>query len=357
MASHDDHPDSVRRRHSSHYDEDDDIHSIPARHDTLPDARRSAADPDPGYTSSSGTDIPLNIVRNSTDQPRVRFSLQEQRPQAPPSGKRRKSDEDVRSGLTIDTTAASAHSVLGENTVASPSSTTSLPGSGSIRPKVTSPLSPHGRSRGYSLRSSLFQRNMRDRSADPPASPPAGSIIEMTPVGPSNQPIYSQNPNSPRSNKKSMDTVVEVAPMHDNDRDLEEQNLKLAVLSQRQGVQGIGALPHYQNWIQERAARNNVWRSIKAGYTKARKFALRINEIPPTKDGRHIDLDPSRKATLIDERTGKAYLSNTIRSSRYTAWSFVPRQLFAQFSKLANFYFLCVSILQMIPGLSTTGSK
>src|SRR6202012_253678 len=41
---------------------------------------------------------------------------------------------------------------------------------------------------------------------------------------------------------------------------------------------------------------------------------------------------------------------------RYTPWNFVPKQLVAQFGKLANFYFLCISILQMIPGLSTTGS-
>lgn len=154
-----------------------------------------------------------------------------------------------------------------------------------------------------------------------------------------------------------MDTVVEVAQMNDDDRDLEEQDVKLGAFEQRQGVQGIGALPHYQSWIQQHTARNQTWRSIKAGYGKARKFVLRIQEIPPTKDGRHIDLDASRKTTLLDERTGKAYITNYIRSSRYTAWNFVPRQLFAQFSKLANFYFLCVSILQMIPGLSTTGSE
>lgn len=50
------------------------------------------------------------------------------------------------------------------------------------------------------------------------------------------------------------------------------------------------------------------------------------------------------------------YISNVIRSSRYTLLNFFPRQLLAQFSKLANFYFLSVSILQMIPGLSTTGT-
>lgn len=50
------------------------------------------------------------------------------------------------------------------------------------------------------------------------------------------------------------------------------------------------------------------------------------------------------------------YISNVIRSSRYTLLNFFPRQLLAQFSKLANFYFLTVSIMQMIPGLSTTGT-
>ncbi|GAM82430.1 hypothetical protein ANO11243_004100 [Dothideomycetidae sp. 11243] len=118
----------------------------------------------------------------------------------------------------------------------------------------------------------------------------------------------------------------------------------------------LPALPNYSNWQRRRTARNATWRKIKAAYNKARKTILRINEIPPSKDGRHIDLDPSGKDMLLDIRTGRQYVSNTIRSSRYTPWNFLPRQLWAQFSKLANFYFLLVSILQMIPGLSTTGT-
>ncbi|UJO13079.1 hypothetical protein CLAFUW4_02758 [Fulvia fulva] len=78
--------------------------------------------------------------------------------------------------------------------------------------------------------------------------------------------------------------------------------------------------------------------------------------ISPSVDGRHIPIGPSRSAPLLDERTGKPYVCNLIRSSKYNAYNFLPRQLVAQFSKLANFYFLCVSILQMIPGLSTTGT-
>lgn len=58
---------------------------------------------------------------------------------------------------------------------------------------------------------------------------------------------------------------------------------------------------------------------------------------------------------LIDERTGEPYVLNTITSSRYTVWTFLPKQLKAQFSKIANCYFMVVAILQMIPTWSTTG--
>ncbi|KAI4742762.1 phospholipid-translocating P-type ATPase [Aureobasidium sp. EXF-12298] len=341
MAGHDDLSDDlggVRRRHSAHYDHND-FDIIHARYDGL------SGEPSKSNPSTSGTDIPTHTVRETGEQPsRVRFSLQEQRPDISSRGKKRKSDEDTRPNLSVDTNAAAAHSSVRSVTASSSSNS---------RPKM-SPLSPQTRARGYSLRSSLFQRNMHDRSVNSPASP--SSIIEMAPIGPSNQHGSSHTPVTPHSGKKSMETVVEVAQMDDDDRDLEEQDIKLATFEQRQGVQGIGALPHYQSWIQQHTARNKTWRSIKAGYHKARKVVLRIQEIPPTKDGRHIDLDASRKTTLLDERTGKAYITNHIRSSRYNAWNFVPRQLFAQFSKLANFYFLCISILQMIPGLSTTGS-
>ncbi|KAG0683758.1 hypothetical protein C6P40_001322 [Pichia californica] len=60
---------------------------------------------------------------------------------------------------------------------------------------------------------------------------------------------------------------------------------------------------------------------------------------------------------LIDERRKLPYVNNLITSSRYTIISFLPRQLFAQFSKVANCYFLLVSILQLIPSWSTTGTS
>lgn len=83
---------------------------------------------------------------------------------------------------------------------------------------------------------------------------------------------------------------------------------------------------------------------------------LRRKPLPPSKDGRHIPLDANQDpATLVDERSGKPYINNFIRSSRYTIFDFLPKQLLYQFSKLGNFYFLVMGILQLVPGLSTVG--
>jgi len=77
---------------------------------------------------------------------------------------------------------------------------------------------------------------------------------------------------------------------------------------------------------------------------------------PFDENGRRIILNSIQQHPLIDSRTGRPYINNEIRSSRYTIWTFLPRQLWYQFSKLANLYFLSISILQLIPGLSTTGT-
>lgn len=127
--------------------------------------------------------------------------------------------------------------------------------------------------------------------------------------------------------------------------------------SKNKSTFGTISLPNYDTWARTRRTAHPLVRKAKVFYKeKIVKGLFGKRPLPPSKDGRHIDLDASREAPLIDERTGKVYIGNTIRSSRYTVWDFVPRQLFFQFSKLANAYFLLVSILQMIPGLSPVGS-
>jgi phospholipid-translocating ATPase len=174
-----------------------------------------------------------------------------------------------------------------------------------------------------------------------------GSIIELQEAGSSS----NQNSSSPTDNsKKSSSSTITIEQEEDEWR----QRLKQ---KPAKGLQGPSALPHYESWLARNLRKREKYTyQFSRIYKETKHFILRIHEIPPSKDGRHIDLDPSRKKALIDERTGKPYIDNHIRSTRYSAWDFLPRQLFAQFRRLANFYFLCVSILQMIPGLSTTGN-
>ncbi|EFX00376.1 p-type ATPase [Grosmannia clavigera kw1407] len=127
-------------------------------------------------------------------------------------------------------------------------------------------------------------------------------------------------------------------------------------------------LAHYRDWLSRQRKRQRRWTTGPYGRLKTHSAALyqkyiveglmRQKPLLPSVDGRHISVQPGlvRVSPLLDERTGRPYISNFIRPSRYTVWDFLPKQLVFQFAKLANFYFLIISILQMIPGLSTTGT-
>lgn len=75
---------------------------------------------------------------------------------------------------------------------------------------------------------------------------------------------------------------------------------------------------------------------------------LQRGQLAASKDGRKIPLRIDNDEALIDSRRGQAYISNSIRTSRYTLWNFIPKQLFFQFTRVGNFYFLCVGIPQMV---------
>lgn len=136
-------------------------------------------------------------------------------------------------------------------------------------------------------------------------------------------------------------------------------------------AQANATIAHAKDWVVQQKAKTKRLRRARTHRLRMRlgelyqkwilEGLLRQKPLPPSADGRHIPLGPGlsrRKDGLVDKRRGNGspYISNFIRSSRYTLWSFLPKQLFFQFSKLANAYFLTIGILQMIPGLSTTGS-
>ncbi|KAL9640409.1 MAG: hypothetical protein Q9164_000291 [Protoblastenia rupestris] len=225
----------------------------------------------------------------------------------------------------------------------SPKSALPLPAKKS--PPTKPPLSSRPQGRGFSLRRSLLLRKV-------PGQPESsnGTMIELNSIDDS---AMQQSQGVAIKSEVGLDkprTSVSLSPVIESMNDRPRGNLSVKKLT------GTALLPNYENWMKESSPPSRLLARCKEVKENLRKTILRIHDLPPSKDGRHISLEFGRRKPLVDERRGHDYIGNTIRSSRYTLYNFFPRQLFAQFSKLANFYFLCVSILQMIPGLSTTGT-
>ncbi|KAF9436520.1 hypothetical protein BGZ76_003704 [Entomortierella beljakovae] len=79
------------------------------------------------------------------------------------------------------------------------------------------------------------------------------------------------------------------------------------------------------------------------------------NRVVAKSNTRVIPISSSRPTRLIQPETGKPFVSNAVTTARYTFYDFLPKQLYAQFSKIANVYFLFVASLQMVPSWSPTG--
>ncbi|KAL8873652.1 MAG: hypothetical protein Q9174_000906 [Haloplaca sp. 1 TL-2023] len=198
--------------------------------------------------------------------------------------------------------------------------------------------SPRSRERAFSLRRSMLTKNTYGE--------PESSDSRQQPQ-PLDGSVQADLVSSPAGKSR---TTITIDPAARNLHSTEQ------ILRPQKPCTDVSTLPHYETWLKSRVARSSLLSSLRLVYKRVHKAILRIQELPPSKDGRHIGVDANGTSELIDERTNREYVGNTIRSCKYTVWNFLPRQLYAQFSKLANFYFLCVSILQMIPGLSTTGT-
>jgi phospholipid-translocating ATPase len=196
------------------------------------------------------------------------------------------------------------------------------------------------RNRGYSLRRSMFRTNIQSQAE------PEDAAVEMHPAqSAAGHPISSTTTGKSEQGQVSL-TISTFAVDKDSSITSEPPRFREAPAG-RHLAYGKSSLLRI---------RQELLPKLKKSYQRAKKILLQMKEMPPTPDGRHVNLDFSDPSVPIDERTGMPYISNVIRSSRYTLLNFFPRQLLAQFSKLANFYFLIVSVLQMIPGLSTTGT-
>jgi phospholipid-translocating ATPase len=218
----------------------------------------------------------------------------------------------------------------------------------------TSPTSPRTRDRGYSLRRTLFAKSINNQAVQSP--------IELVEAGSSQRDEGTAGRLEEGQGKLSPVTASEVTPSDlttSPSHVLLQSDPSLSKSIEKKAF-GTVSLPNYDTWARTRRGsplKREVQRIFRRLYEGTfLEYLFSKKQLPPSKDGRHIDLDASRKTPFIDERTGKEFIGNTIRSSRYTLVDFVPRQLFFQFSKLANAYFLLISVIQLIPGLSPTGN-
>ena len=267
------------------------------------------------------TATPEPTPTHPSSQPRLEASLAASRgpstldrPQPPPLSVRTTTEMAPGSGGHARTSTSPAGPSL--QSPWSPPSARSLPST-----KVSSPsgVSPTTRSRGYSLRRALLTRSAqghvdpyeRTSELDEPLQPSEQTDVSTVKPGLHIDKARWSSNTSPSPNPAGPH------PVHHND----------------------GALPNYEIWFRKRSGRMPIMKAARTIYDRARRVILRIQVVPPTKDGRQISLDDAiHRRPMFDERTGRAYVTNVIRSSRYTIWTFVPRQLFAQFSKLANLY-------------------
>ncbi|KAI9692301.1 MAG: hypothetical protein M1822_006532 [Bathelium mastoideum] len=182
----------------------------------------------------------------------------------------------------------------------------------------------------------------------PPSQPQERATRERT--GRSGRPeVYT--------NVETLLNEVDQLSSTSSQRSASSSNIQAPLLPPASGQQGLpSSLPTNNGaYVRGRSITFSPNVLFKEALVYAEKV-LHLRKQHQSKGGRHVKVDANRMKPLVDERTGKVYVGNGIRSNKYTLWTFVPRQLLAQFSKLANFYLLCFAILQLIPGLSTTGN-
>jgi magnesium-transporting ATPase (P-type) len=211
-----------------------------------------------------------------------------------------------------------------------------------------------GRKRGYSLRTQLFFKNSQKENPD----------VELG-QGESNRSSNTQ------IEMRNMDTtanstvnLLDTAPPIDKLRFSSDDEHNDTTFTDFDNVSvSVRRNPHSKMYVGKRGR-------VQKKLTNLKNLILNIRPYKTSKGGRKIPIsatgDYSRdefpshavngRDLLKDERYKIPYINNVISSSRYSIYSFVPKQLYAQFSKIANIYFLTVSILQMIPSWSTTGT-
>ncbi|CAD8203960.1 unnamed protein product [Paramecium pentaurelia] len=79
-------------------------------------------------------------------------------------------------------------------------------------------------------------------------------------------------------------------------------------------------------------------------------FEYKYENVNPK--GNYVQRFQSKNRKITSNRPDYELPNNSIQTSKYTLINFIPKQLYEQFSKLANIYFVIIGALQMIPEVS-----
>lgn len=98
--------------------------------------------------------------------------------------------------------------------------------------------------------------------------------------------------------------------------------------------------------------------SVVSPWRRAAFWLLRRQQ--PTVDNRHLIVTPNHlvpdKTPPKDHPNGNR-CDNKIRTTKYTLLSFLPKNLFEQFHRIANVYFIFIVLLNWVPAISAFGKE
>lgn len=98
--------------------------------------------------------------------------------------------------------------------------------------------------------------------------------------------------------------------------------------------------------------------SVVSPWRRAAFWLLRRQQ--PAVDNRHLMVTPNHlvpdKTPLKDHPNGQR-CDNKIRTTKYTLLSFLPKNLFEQFHRIANVYFIFIVLLNWVPAISAFGKE
>lgn len=80
----------------------------------------------------------------------------------------------------------------------------------------------------------------------------------------------------------------------------------------------------------------------------------------PTSDNSHLIVVPNHRVpekTPPKEHPNGHRCNNKIRTTKYTLLSFIPKNLFEQFHRIANIYFIFIVLLNWVPAVNAFGKE